>query len=81
MKWMNSMPAYLITEKIVGIKWAGICSDNYKRNLPKINATIILNRLDTGMPFSILDGVLITHYRTAASVLLAVDKYAPKFPE
>lgn len=78
MRWMNTMPAYLEKDNVVGVKWAGICSDNIKYNLPKINATIILNNLVTGMPYCILDGSLITHYRTAGSVLLAAKKYAPK---
>ena len=77
MRWMNTMPAYLTKDNVVGVKWAGICTDNAEIGLPKINATIVLNNLKTGMPFAILDGSLITHYRTAASVLLAAKIYAP----
>jgi len=81
MKWINSMPAYLTTEKVVGIKWASICSNNSAKNLPNVNAVILLNHLETGIPFAILDAELITHYRTAASILLAAIRFAPKNPK
>lgn len=81
MKWINSMPAYLETEGIVGLKWISICSENMKHGLPTTSGLIVLNKLDTAIPFAVLDASLITHYRTAASILLAARSFAPIEPK
>lgn len=81
MRWINSMPAYLSEEQVAGIKWVSVCSENSKHNLPTTTGVIVLNGMQTGIPYAILDASLITHYRTAASVLLAAKKFAPKNSE
>lgn len=80
-KWINSMPAYLTEEKVAGIKWISVCSDNNLKNLSTINGFIILNDIETGIPIAILDADLITHYRTAVSVLIAAKLFAPAEPK
>lgn len=77
MRWINSMPAYLVNEKVVGIKWVSICSSNKQHGLPTTNGLIIINNLETGVPLALLDASLITHFRTAASILLAAINFSP----
>jgi len=61
-----------------GIKWAAIFPENGKNGHgPSVSATIILNSLESGHPLAIMDGMLITSYRTAAVTGLAT-KYLSK---
>lgn len=77
MKWINSMPAYLLDESIAGVKWVCVNSSNTNKASATTSGVIILNDLQTGEPIALIDAGLITHYRTAASVLLAAKKFAP----
>ena len=55
-----------------GIKWAALFPENGKNGHgPSVSATIILNSLQSGRPLAIMDGTLITSYRTAAVTGLA----------
>lgn len=75
MNWINSMPAYILSEKIAGIKWVSVCTENSAKNLPIINGVIVLNNIETGIPVAILDAANITHYRTATSILTAAKHF------
>ena len=56
----------------VGIKWASIFPDNEKKKRgTNVSATIMLNDIETGYPIALMDGMLITSYRTAAVTGLA----------
>ena len=62
----------------VGIKWASIFPQNEKNGLgTNVSATIMLNDIETGYPIALMDGMLITSYRTAAVTGLAT-KYLAK---
>jgi|TARA_R110000824_G_scaffold53483_15_gene148138 alanine dehydrogenase len=66
----RAMPA--VFEDSAGIKWASIFPKNEPSGRgPNISATIILNDIKTGYPIAIMDGMLITSYRTAAVTGLA----------
>jgi ornithine cyclodeaminase/alanine dehydrogenase-like protein (mu-crystallin family) len=78
MHWINSMPAFLEYENIVGIKWVNVTSENSKRGLPVTMGVIILNDATTGMPIAIMDGTWITHMRTAASTAIGAKLFARK---
>lgn len=64
-----AMPAYLGGEmQIAGIKWIPSKPDNpLRHNLPRANAVIILNDMNTLMPLAIMDGTLISAMRTGAA--------------
>ena len=62
----------------VGIKWASIFPNNEKNKFgPSVSAVIMLNDIDTGYPVALMDGMLITSYRTAAVTGVAT-KYLSK---
>jgi len=72
---LNSLPCY-IDKKGGGIKWVANNSDNRNRGLPTIAAVIILNDEVTSMPICMLDGALITAFRTAGHAGLAAKYLA-----
>jgi alanine dehydrogenase len=58
--------------KYAGIKWAALFPQNVKKgNGPSVSANIIINSLENGRPLAMMDGMLITSYRTAAVTGLA----------
>jgi len=66
----RAMPARF--DDTVGIKWAAIYPDNYANGYgASVSATIILNDIKNGRPIAMMDGMLITSYRTAAVTGLA----------
>lgn len=81
MHWINSMPAFLKDENIVGIKWVNVTSTNRKKGLPVTMATIILNDGETASPVAVMDGTWITHMRTGASVAIGAKHFARKNSE
>lgn len=64
--YINALPAYFHPTEIAGVKWVGGFWDNYKKGLPSIVGMIILNEPSTGIPIAVMDGTLITAYRTGA---------------
>ncbi len=78
MHWINSMPAFLKYEDIVGIKWVNVTSENIHRNLPVTMGVILLNDAITGLPIAIVDGTWITHIRTGASSAIGAKLFARK---
>jgi len=78
MHWINSMPAFIAGDNVVGIKWVNVTSANRGRSLPVTMGTIILNDATTGLPLAIMDGTWITHVRTGASVAIGAKFFARK---
>lgn len=62
---VSSYPAYIEPLEVAGHKWLGVYHRNAERGLPTLSAVNVLNRADTAMPFSMLDGQSVTAMRTA----------------
>ncbi len=65
-KLFNILKGYVEPVNVAGFKVIGDFQKNYEHNLPSELALITLYRPETGAPFAILDGTLITWMRTGA---------------
>jgi 2,3-diaminopropionate biosynthesis protein SbnB len=74
-----AMPAHVGDPGISGLKWIGSKHDNPARvGLPRASALIVLNEPATNYPVAILEGSLISAWRTAAVTVLAARHLARK---
>ena len=78
-KLFNILKGYVEPVNVAGVKVIGDFEKNYEHGLPSELALITLYRPETGAPFAIVDGTLITWMRTGAvtavgAKYLAVDK-------
>ena len=64
--------------KICGEKWYGSNAQNWKKGLPRSILTTILNDADTGVPYTIMSGNLISAMRTGAVPGVATRHLARK---
>lgn len=73
-----AMPAYLGGDTpAAGLKWIGSKHDNPKAHgIERASALIILNDVDTHYPIAVVEGALISNYRTAAVTALAARHLA-----
>jgi ornithine cyclodeaminase/alanine dehydrogenase-like protein (mu-crystallin family) len=69
--FIHAMPAYIPALKSAGIKWVSGYPENYKLGLPYITGLLILNDVETGIPYAVMDCAWITAYRTGAASALA----------
>jgi ornithine cyclodeaminase/alanine dehydrogenase-like protein (mu-crystallin family) len=69
--FIHAMPAFIPSLSSAGIKWVSGYPDNQKRGLPYITGLLILNDVETGIPYSVMDCAWITAYRTGAASALA----------
>ncbi len=67
--------------RICGEKWYGSNAENWKKGLPRSVLTTILNDAETGAPFCILSGNLISAMRTGAVPGVAARHLARKGAE
>ncbi len=74
--FIHAMPAYIPSMKSAGIKWVSGYPDNYKRALPYISGLLILNDVESGVPYAVMDCTWITAYRTGAATALAAKYLA-----
>ena len=72
----RAMPCY--QEPYASLKWVSVYPGNPKRGLPTVMATIVLSDAATSFPLAIMDGTIITAYRTGAIGGLAAKWMAPK---
>ncbi len=79
----HAMPAHLRGadeaggDDLIGMKWVAGFPANNARGLPAINAVVILNDAQSGLPVAVLDGGPITALRTAAVSGVAIRRFAP----
>ncbi len=69
--FIHAMPAFIPALRSAGIKWVSGYPDNQKLGLPYITGLLILNDVETGIPYSVMDCAWITAYRTGAASSLA----------
>jgi len=74
--FIHAMPAYIPALKSAGIKWVSGYPENYLRKLPYISGLLILNDVETGIPYAVMDCAWITAYRTGAASALAAKYLA-----
>jgi ornithine cyclodeaminase/alanine dehydrogenase len=74
--FLHAMPAYIPAMRSAGIKWVGGYPENYKRGLPYITGLLVLNDVETGIPYAVMDCTWITAYRTAAASALSAKYLA-----
>ena len=74
--FIHAMPAYIPALHSAGIKWVSGYPENHKRGLPYITGLLILNDVETGIPYSVMDCTWITAYRTGAASALAAKYLA-----
>lgn len=68
--FLHAMPAFIPKLRSAGMKWVGGYPENYKRGLPYITGLLVLNDIETGVPYAIMDCTWITAVRTAAATAL-----------
>jgi ornithine cyclodeaminase/alanine dehydrogenase len=73
---INAMPAFIGPVGAAGLKWVADFPANRKSGLPTIHGLIVLNDPETGAPFCIMEGALITAKRTAAMTALSFQALA-----
>jgi ornithine cyclodeaminase/alanine dehydrogenase-like protein (mu-crystallin family) len=69
--FIHAMPAFIPSLRSAGIKWVSGYPENQSRGLPYISGLLILNDVETGMPYTVMDCTWITAYRTAAASALS----------
>ncbi len=74
--FIHAMPAYIPSMKSAGIKWVSGYPQNYTRGLPYISGLLILNDVESGIPYAVMDCSWITAYRTGAATALAAKYLA-----
>src|SRR5207244_107834 len=75
---IHAMPAFLMDQDIVAMKWVSAYSANRERGLPYISGVIVLNDADTGEPIALMDAAEITAARTAAVSGVCMRHFAPQ---
>jgi len=74
--FIHAMPAYIPSMRSAGIKWVSGYPENFKRGLPYITGLMILNDVETGIPYAVMDCAWITAMRTGAASALSAKYLA-----
>lgn len=79
-KLFNILKGYVEPINVAGVKVIGDFEKNYQYGLPSELALITLYRPETGAPFAIVDGTLITWMRTGAVTAVGAKYLATEKP-
>jgi ornithine cyclodeaminase/alanine dehydrogenase-like protein (mu-crystallin family) len=74
--FIHAMPAYIPDMKAAGIKWVSGYPENQAQGLPYISGLLVLNDVENGIPYAVMDCTWITAYRTGAASGLAAKYLA-----
>ena len=74
--FIHAMPAYIPLLRSAGLKWVSGYPENQKQGLPYISGLVVLNDVETGFPYPVMDCTWITAYRTGAATALAAKYLA-----
>jgi alanine dehydrogenase len=75
----RAMPAYM--EGSAGVKWVNSHPENpHRHNLPAVMALYILSDPATALPLAVMDGTLMTAFRTGAAAAIASKHLAKREP-
>ncbi len=74
--FIHAMPAYIPAMRSAGIKWVSGYPENFKRGLPYISGLMILNDVETGIPYAVMDCAWITAMRTGVASALSAKYLA-----
>lgn len=74
--FLHAMPAFIPKIKSAGMKWVGGYPQNHRRGLPYITGLLVLNDVETGVPYAVMDCTWITAARTAAATALTAGYLA-----
>lgn len=76
-----AMPAYIGGDySSAGIKWIASFPDNIQQNVKRAHAVVILNQVNTGQPYCVINSGLISGIRTASVTGYFLKKYYQKKP-
>lgn len=74
----RTMPAYLPSTGIAGVKIVNVHPENPKSGLPTVMALTIILDVDTGMPQAVLNATALTNLRTGAAGAIAAKYLSRK---
>ena len=74
--FIHAMPAFIGGMQAAGIKWVGGQPTNVAKGLPYISGLIVLNDVETCLPYAVMDCTWITGYRTGAATAVAAKYLA-----
>jgi len=74
----RTMPAYLPTLAIAGVKIVNVHTENPARGLPTVMALTIILDLATGMPIAVINATKLTDLRTGAAGAVACKYLSPR---
>ena len=76
--FFHAMPAYVPNSKACGIKWIECFPRNPKEfQLPQTTGLQIMNDIETGVPYAVMDCAWLTSMRTPAVTALTAAKFHP----
>lgn len=74
----RTMPAYLPSMGIAGVKIVNVHPENPRSGLPTVMALTIILDIETGMPLAVLNATELTDLRTGAAGAVAARYLSPK---
>jgi alanine dehydrogenase len=74
----RAMPAYIISEKIAGLKWVNSHPFNPKKGFATVFGMLILSDPRNGLPLAVMDATRLTSIRTGAGGGVAIRHLANK---